>query len=118
MSTTTTINISERVDALDWDQLREQLDTQGHAVTEPLLRKGETRDLAGLFDDEERFRSTIDMARYRFGDGRYRYFDHPLPDAIAELCARRSTAASRRSPTTGPSCCAATTRRSRSSTTS
>ena len=25
------------------------------------------------------------MARYRFGDGRYRYFDHPLPDAIAEL---------------------------------
>jgi hypothetical protein len=55
MSTTTTINISERVDALDWDQLREQLDTQGHAVTEPLLRKGETRDLAGLFDDEKRF---------------------------------------------------------------
>jgi hypothetical protein len=25
------------------------------------------------------------MARHRFGDGRYRYFDHPLPDAIAEL---------------------------------
>jgi uncharacterized protein len=25
------------------------------------------------------------MARYRFGDGRYRYFDHPLPEAIAEL---------------------------------
>jgi len=25
------------------------------------------------------------MARYRFGDGRYSYFDHPLPDTIAEL---------------------------------
>ena len=25
------------------------------------------------------------MARYRFGDGRYRYFDRPLPDAIGEL---------------------------------
>jgi hypothetical protein len=25
------------------------------------------------------------MARHQFGDGRYRYFDHPLPDAIAEL---------------------------------
>ena len=25
------------------------------------------------------------MARHRFGDGRYRYFDHPLPEAIAEL---------------------------------
>ena len=25
------------------------------------------------------------MARYRFGDGRYRYFEHPLPDAIRAL---------------------------------
>jgi len=25
------------------------------------------------------------MARHRFGDGRYRYFDHPLPEPIAEL---------------------------------
>ena len=25
------------------------------------------------------------MARHRFGDGRYRYFDHPLPAPIAEL---------------------------------
>ena len=24
------------------------------------------------------------MARHRFGDGRYRYFEHPLPDAIAD----------------------------------
>src|SRR5689334_23917452 len=25
------------------------------------------------------------MARHRFGDGRYRYFDHPLPSPIGEL---------------------------------
>ena len=25
------------------------------------------------------------MARHRFGDGRYRYFEHPLPDEIARL---------------------------------
>ena len=42
------------------------------------------RRASDLFDGG-RFRSTIDMARYRFGDGRYRYFDHPLPEAIAEL---------------------------------
>ena len=56
----------------------------GHAITEPLLDDGECRELAELFDGG-RFRSTIDMARHRFGDGRYRYFDHPLPDPIAEL---------------------------------
>jgi uncharacterized protein len=76
--------LSERIDALPWGELREQLDSRGFAVTEPLLRATEAQDLADLFDDGT-FRSTIDMARHRFGDGRYRYFDHPLPAAIAEL---------------------------------
>ena len=76
--------ITRRIDALDWQALREQLDTLGHAVTPPLLDEGECGALAGQFD-EGRFRSTIDMARHRFGDGRYRYFDHPLPAPIGEL---------------------------------
>jgi hypothetical protein len=84
MTTATTTRIGERVDALDWDGLREQLDGAGHAITAPLLGAEETAELGDLFDDG-RFRSTIDMARHRFGDGRYRYFDHPLPPVIAEL---------------------------------
>ena len=86
MSTAISASIarSRRVDALDWDDLRGQLDARGFAVTPPLLSDDECEALADLFD-AARFRSTIDMARYRFGDGRYRYFDNPLPDAIAEL---------------------------------
>jgi len=80
----TTITTAGRVDALDWEDLRGQLDERGFAVSDPLLSDRECTALADLFDGG-RFRSTIDMARYRFGDGRYRYFDHPLPDAIAEL---------------------------------
>src|SRR5919206_2278466 len=76
--------VAERVDGLDWESLGEQLDTRGFAVTEPVLRAGEASELAALFDDG-RFRSTIDMARHRFGDGRYRYFDHPLPEPVAML---------------------------------
>jgi uncharacterized protein len=76
--------LTDRVDAVRWDDLREQLDTRGFALTAPLLRRRETRELENLFEAGE-FRSTIDMARHRFGDGRYRYFDHPLPDSIAEL---------------------------------
>jgi hypothetical protein len=76
--------LEARVDELAWDELRDQLDTRGFAVTEPLLDERETYALDALFDGG-RFRSTIDMARHRFGDGRYRYFDHPLPDAIGEL---------------------------------
>ena len=76
--------LADRVDELAWDDLRDQLDTRGFAQTEPLLDERETAELADLFEGGS-FRSTIDMARHRFGDGRYRYFDHPLPDAIAEL---------------------------------
>ena len=84
MTTATQRGIRERVDALDWDELQARLDSLGHAVTVPLLDRAETGKLSELFESG-RFRTTIDMARNRFGDGRYRYFDHPLPEAIAEL---------------------------------
>jgi uncharacterized protein len=79
------VTIADRIDALDWDALRERLDSVGHAVTDPVLDASECADLAALCDDGDRFRSTIDMARHRFGDGRYRYFDHPLPDPVQQL---------------------------------
>ena len=80
----TSTDIRERVDRLDWADLRSQLDDRGHAVTSPLLDDAECDALRDLFDTAQ-FRSTIDMARHRFGEGRYRYFDHPLPEPIADL---------------------------------
>jgi len=79
-----TTDVRERVDQLDWSTLTAQLDEVGHAVTPVLLSDDECAGLADLFD-AGRFRSTIDMARHRFGDGRYRYFDHPLPELISAL---------------------------------
>jgi hypothetical protein len=75
---------ADRVNALDWERLGDELDGRGFAVTPALLTADECAALAALFDDG-RFRSTVDMARHRFGEGRYRYFDHPLPDAVAAL---------------------------------
>jgi hypothetical protein len=83
-TTSITEEIRRGVDSLDWDQLNEQLDTVGHAITPVVLDADECAELTSLFDDGK-FRSTIDMARYRFGDGRYRYFDHPLPKTISAL---------------------------------
>ena len=82
-STTATRPVADRVDSLDWDELAAQLGARGFAVTSPVLSRSECRELAGLFDGEG-FRSTIDMARHRFGEGRYRYFAHPLPEPIQE----------------------------------
>jgi uncharacterized protein len=77
-------DVRERVDRLDWTELDARLDVVGHAITPTLLSESECDELSDLFDGG-RFRSTIDMARHRFGDGRYRYFDHPLPELIAAL---------------------------------
>jgi hypothetical protein len=83
-TTSATGEIRRRVRSLDWENLTAQLDERGFAVTDRVLDGGECEALAALFDDG-RFRSTVDMARHRFGDGRYRYFDHPLPAPIEEL---------------------------------
>jgi hypothetical protein len=81
----TTLTIAERVDGLRWDGVADDLDDVGVALTAPVLSVSECRSLARLYDDDDRFRSTIEMARYRFGEGQYRYFDHPLPDLVAQL---------------------------------
>ena len=80
----TSASLTDRVESLDWEELGSQLDERGFAVTPELLAEAECERLAALFDGGS-FRSTVDMARHRFGDGRYRYFDHPLPDEIAQL---------------------------------
>src|SRR3954469_1863376 len=75
----------ERVDRLDWSALTEEEDAYGHAQTAKLLSPAECASISALSDDVERCRSTMDMGRYRFGSGQYRYFDHPLPDLVAQL---------------------------------
>ena len=76
---------TERIDAVGWDAVRAQLDDCGCALTGPLLTSGEATDIAALYTDDARFRSTIHMARYRFGEGEYRYFARPLPNAVVAL---------------------------------
>ena len=71
---------------LHWDDLRCRLNTEGYAVTEPFLDEATCTALRERYDDPDTpFRSTVDMARYNFGRGQYRYFDYPLPEVVAGL---------------------------------
>jgi uncharacterized protein len=81
MTPTISGDVAAQIAQLDWVQIERHLEEHGFAVTDPLLSAEECLDLAALFDGEG-FRTTIDMARHRFGDGRYRYFAHPLPRPI------------------------------------
>jgi hypothetical protein len=74
-----------RVAAYDWPALASELDRHGCAVLSELLSPAECVAVAGLYADESRFRSHVQMARHGFGKGEYRYFKYPLPDLIADL---------------------------------
>ena len=75
----------ERVSATDWDSVRADLDAYGCGLTGPLLTPEEAAQIAALYDDDSRFRSTINMGRHRFGEGEYRYFAEPFPEAVTGL---------------------------------
>ncbi len=75
----------QRVDATDWSRLGAELDDTGCALTGPLLTPMEAAEIVALYPDVSRFRSTIDMSRYRFGQGQYRYFAPPYPQAVTAL---------------------------------
>ncbi len=81
----TAVPIAARVDALDWPTVAAEMDRLGCALTSPVLEPAECGQAAGWYEDDRRFRATVDMARHRFGEGQYRYFDHPLPGLVAEL---------------------------------
>jgi uncharacterized protein len=71
---------------LDWPVLERSLDERGYAASSsPVLSGDECASLIGLYGDERRFRSRIDMARFRFGDGEYKYFANPLPPVVSTL---------------------------------
>jgi len=79
------LSIEERIARLDWEAIEHSLWQWGWATTPPLLTPAECGGLIGLYVDDARFRSRIDMARYRFGVGEYKYWAYPLPPPVAAL---------------------------------
>lgn len=74
-----------RLDRLDWVALSEELDAFGYAETPGLLDEAECGAVRSLYDDDTRFRATVDLSCHRLGSGQYRYFAAPLPDIVQEL---------------------------------
>ena len=75
----------DRVAGLPWPGIEDELQAHGCALIEGLLTPAECRDMASLYDEDERFRSRVDMQRHGFGRGAYKYFRYPLPALVREL---------------------------------
>jgi hypothetical protein len=70
---------------IGWAAMRASLESEGIALTPPLLSEAECQEVRSWFDDAGRFRSTVVMQRYGFGHGTYRYLADPLPGLVREL---------------------------------
>jgi uncharacterized protein len=75
----------DRVDGADWSGIAAEVSELGGALTPRLLAPAECDALAGLYDHGGRFRSVVDMERYSFGAGEYKYFAPPLPEPVGQL---------------------------------
>lgn len=77
--------LSRRIADYDWPAIDTELDGFGAAKLPGLLAPADCDTLRALYDDDHCFRSRINMARYGFGRGEYKYFRYPLPDPVARL---------------------------------
>ena len=77
--------IVDRIAAIDWAGVNASLDEQGSATLQAVLAPDECETLIALYADDARFRTRIDMSRYRFGAGEYKYFAAPLPAVVQSL---------------------------------
>jgi len=82
---TTASSIQDRIAALDWTALTNQLDSVGCAVIKSVLTPEECLSLAAMYGRNDIFRSTVVMARHGFGRGEYKYWAYPLPEIVGEL---------------------------------
>jgi len=80
-----TQNWKQRVQKLPWEDIEDSLHQWGQAKIESLLTPAECAELIALYEDDSKFRSTINMERYRFGMGEYKYLADPLPLIVQEL---------------------------------
>jgi hypothetical protein len=79
------MTIAERLQSNDWNKVAAGMHEQGFAIVNGVLTKKECDDLIAAYNDNNSYRKTISMERYRFGAGEYKYFQYPLPDIIINI---------------------------------
>lgn len=79
------VHALSRVVSHDWRAVASDLNESGNALLKEVLTSSECKALAGLYGNEEHFRSRVVMARHGFGRGEYKYFRYPLPELIEQL---------------------------------
>jgi uncharacterized protein len=77
--------IEEKIEAIDWQQITDEMNNSGYAIVPRLLDDNQCEELIANYNHPTAFRKTVVMERYRYGLGEYKYFDYPLPGLIQAI---------------------------------
>jgi uncharacterized protein len=78
--------ILKRIEDQPWPRFEDSLWARGYAKSDqPVLTAAECASLKQMYAEPARFRSRVEMERFRFGLGDYQYFADPLPELVQHL---------------------------------
>ncbi len=79
------MDIQQRINLLNWNRIADDMNEKGYSHTSGVLTAEECYEFIRQYDNEALYRKTINMERYRFGLGEYKYYQYPLPELIQQL---------------------------------
>ncbi|MDB5024516.1 MAG: prolyl 4-hydroxylase subunit alpha [Mucilaginibacter sp.] len=79
------MNIQDQIEQMDWRDISGRLNASGYALINKVLTGAECDTLVQQYDNEQLYRKIINMERYGFGSGQYKYFNYPLPGIIQQM---------------------------------
>jgi len=79
------MTIQQRINQLNWNGITDDMNDHGYALIPKVLTNGECDELILQYNNQDLYRKTINMERYRFGLGEYKYFQYPLPVIVQQL---------------------------------
>ena len=78
-------NLKTKLATTDWQSVTESMNEKGYAIIPKILSDEQCNELIKEYNNQNLYRKTVVMERYRFGLGEYKYFDYPLPKIIQIL---------------------------------
>lgn len=78
-------SIEQVIAKLNWPMILDDLLTRGFAHVSKILSEQQCEQFKAGYQDDSQYRKTVDMQRFKFGKGEYRYFNYPLPALVEQL---------------------------------
>lgn len=78
-------HLKTKLITINWRLVTESMNDKGYALISKMLTDEQCEALVQAYNNENSYRKTVVMERYRFGLGEYKYFNYPLPHIIQTL---------------------------------